>query len=98
MTETPDDAPPPPYLGYLKSLVTVLSVVMIVGFLVMIYAIVTGLPRRLSVDPSFITLPDGLEIETFTQADDWYAVVTKDGRIFIFDRDSGAIRQEVDIN
>ncbi|MEO0751304.1 MAG: DUF6476 family protein, partial [Pseudomonadota bacterium] len=33
----------------------------------------------------------------FTQGDDWYAVVTEDDQILIFDRDSGTLRQTITV-
>lgn len=45
--------------------------------------------------PATITLPDGTTATAFTQADDWFAVVTDDDRILIFDRDTGALVQTV---
>jgi hypothetical protein len=48
--------------------------------------------------PDSITLPDGAIAETFTQARDWFAVVTTDDRILIFDRASGELRQSITIN
>ena len=79
---------------------TVLTATMILGVL----AIVTLLVIRLQAPapappplPDTIALPEGVTALAITQARDWYAVVTGDERILIFDRDTGALRQEVAI-
>ena len=72
---------------------TVLTVVMIGGFLVLIVALV----MRLSADgpslPDSVALPEGSEASAFTQGSDWFAVVTTDDRILIYDRLTGQLRQ-----
>lgn len=74
---------------------TVLTVVMILGFLVLIAALV----MRLNADgpplPESIDLPEGTEAVAFTQGDDWYAVVTEDDTILVYDRLTGQLRQTV---
>ena len=40
-------------------------------------------------------LPDGARAVAFTQGSDWFAVVTADDRILVFDRLTGRLRQEV---
>ena len=92
-----DEAPEalPPSLRALRRLVTVLTAVMIVGFVVLIAALV----MRLNADgpplPDALALPAGAEAVAFTQGDDWYAVVTRDDRILVYDRLTGRLRQEV---
>ena len=88
----------PANLAFLRRLVTVLTVVMIAGVLTVIALLVTRLTRDTPLLPSEITLPDGAEARAFTQGDDWYAVVTSDNRILIFDRLTGALRQTVTID
>jgi hypothetical protein len=80
-----NDAPLPPQIAFLKRLVTVLSVVMIAGFL-------DPLPL-----PERITLPDGAAARAFTQGDDWFAVVTSDNEILIYDRATSQLQQRVQI-
>lgn len=77
---------------------TVLTVVMIGGLLVITTLIVIRFSATRPVLPDAITLPDGTRAEAFTQGRDWYAVVTQDNRILIFDRSSGALRQTVTID
>ena len=47
--------------------------------------------------PDVVTLPDGAKATAFTRGPDWYAVVTSDDRIVIFDAETGEIRQVVQI-
>ena len=68
---------------------------MIFGVVVVIGLLVTRLTRDTPVLPSEITLPDGARAVAFTQAADWYAVVTDGGEILVFDRMTGALRQTV---
>jgi hypothetical protein len=103
MSEDVMDQPPIPEaearnLRFLRRLVTVLTSVMIVGLVTVVALLVirlqTPAPPALAL-PDRIALPDGVRALAFTQGRDWYAVVTDDDRILIFDRDSGALRQSV---
>jgi len=98
--ETPETSGDlPPHLKRLQRLVTVLTVVMIGGLLVLIAAIVIRLnvAAPAPVLPGQIALPPGTQAQAITTGPGWYAVVTGDDRILIYDRDSGALRQEVAI-
>lgn len=65
------------------------GVVVIIGLIVMrFYDVPPPLPETL-------TLPDGARVHSFTQGPDWYAVVTQDNRILIYDRVTGQLRQTV---
>ncbi|MEQ6204120.1 DUF6476 family protein [Sulfitobacter sp. HNIBRBA2951] len=90
-----DDLSEPSNLRFLRRMVTVLTTVMIVGVVVVIGLLVTRLSRDTPVLPSEITLPDGAKAVAFTQAADWYAVVTDADEILVFDRMTGALRQTV---
>ncbi|WP_290686768.1 MULTISPECIES: DUF6476 family protein [unclassified Haematobacter] len=98
-----DDAPPPealpPSLRFLKLLVTVLTATLIIGVLTIVVLLVTRLPRAAAPPPlpETVTLPDGTTPIAFTQGTDWYAVVTAENEILIFDRATGALRQRVEI-
>ncbi|MBQ0749263.1 MAG: hypothetical protein KBT70_03605 [Roseovarius sp.] len=97
-----DNSPPvsPATLKFLARLVTLLTATMIVGLLVIIALLVTrfwaeddgALPL-----PDSITLPQGSTPTAVTQGDDWFAIVTEDNRILIYDRQSGRLRQTVTI-
>ena len=98
-----DDTPPPvspATLKFLARLVTVLTATMIAGVLVITGLLVTRLQRDAPPAPALpdtITLPDGATARAITMGGDWYAVVTTDDRILIFDRASGDLRQTVRI-
>lgn len=85
----------PPHLNLLKWLVTGLTVVMIAGFLVLITTLVIRLNAAPLPLPERISLPDGVTATAFTQGPDWFAVVTSDNRILIYDRTTTALRQTI---
>jgi len=78
--------------------VTVLTAVMIGGVLVVIVLLVTRLRDDGPDIPAAITLPDGATAQAFTQGRGWYAVVTQDDQILIFDQLTGKLRQTVTID
>lgn len=98
METSSDNGTLPPQLIFLKRLVTALGVVMIGGFLVLIAALVIRLNADPLPLPDRITLPQGVTATAFTQGTDWFAVVTSDNRILIYDRTTSALRQEVTID
>ncbi len=99
MNDTPEPPlPEPANLKFLRLLVTTLTATMIVGLLIIITLIVIRYRDQRAPLPATITLPDGATATAFTQGPDWYAVVTGDSRILIFDRASGTLRQTVEIN
>ncbi|MFU8776737.1 MAG: DUF6476 family protein [Roseovarius sp.] len=97
-----DNSPPvsPATLKFLARLVTLLTATMIVGLLVIIALLVTrfwaesdgALPL-----PDNLALPQGTRATAFTQGPDWFAIVTDDNRILIYDRTGGSLRQTVTI-
>ena len=91
------ESPEPSNLRFLRRLVTVLTGVMIAGVLLIIALIVIRFNDTPPPLPEIIELPDGTTATAFTQADGWFAVVTSDNRILIFDRITGQIRQTVEI-
>lgn len=76
-------------------LVTTLTVVMICGVVVVVGLLVTRLSDDTPTLPDEITLPGGARAQAVTIGDGWYAVVTDDQRILIFDRTTGKLRQTV---
>jgi hypothetical protein len=90
-----DDPSEPANLRFLRRLVTVLTATMIAGFLVLIATLVIRFPERGVELPETITLPEGVEASAFTVGRDWYAIVTADDRILIYDRGTGELRQTV---
>lgn len=85
-------------LRFLRTLVTVLTSVMIAGFIILIVFLVTRFPDASGIAlPEEIALPGNAEAVAFTQADDWFAVVTDNDQILIFDRTGDTLIQTVDI-
>ncbi len=96
-----NDSPQPVDAGtvkFLRVLVTVLTATMIVGLLVVIGLLVTMFSDlKTPALPDTITLPSGAKATAFTQGGRWYAVVTADDRILIFNRTTGQLMQTVEI-
>lgn len=85
-------------MKYLRILVTVLTATMILGFIVIVVLFVIRFSDAFGPKlPDVITLPDGTTPTAFTKGADWYAVVTSDDRILIFDLDSGELRQTLQV-
>ena len=89
----------PATLKFLARLVTVLTATMIVGLIVITGLLVTRLGREPApvALPEVISLPDGARATAVTRGAGWYAVVTDDDRILIYDAQSGALRQDVKV-
>lgn len=87
----------PANLRLLRRLVTTLMVVMILGLLTIVGLFVMrfAAPPAPAL-PDRITLPDGTTARAFTRGDDWFAIVTSDDRILIYNQD-GTLRQEIAI-
>ena len=95
MEENPQPVDPAT-VKYLRLLVTILTATMILGFLVIVVLFVIRFSDAFGPElPKAIALPDGTKASAFTQGGDWYAVVTTDNQILIFDRDSGKLRQTI---
>jgi hypothetical protein len=90
--QSPDGLPPG--LRFLKGLVIALALTMMAGVITIVALLVTRLNGSVPL-PESITLPDGATAQAITVGNNWYAVVTTDNRILIFDRLTGALRQEV---
>ena len=98
MDDTPDTEGLPPSLRFLKGLVIVLTLTMIVGVITVVAVIVTRMPTAMRSPlllPDQITLPSGTTAQAVTMGDDWIGVVTGNDRFLIFDRSTGALRQDV---
>ena len=76
-------------------MVMLLTAVMIGGVLVTFALIVIRLSDRTPTLPDKIELPDGAKAQAVTIGNNWYAVVTDDNRILIFDKTTGKQRQEI---
>ncbi len=78
-------------------LVATLAGVMILGFVVLIAALVIRLNADPLPLPDRIALPAGVTAVAFTQGTDWFAVVTDADTILVYDRGTGTLRQTVEI-
>lgn len=87
----------PANLKFLRHLVTVLTAVMIGGLVIVVALIVTRFYGSGPEMPTSITLPDGSEATAFTRGENWYAVVTKDNQILIYDDVTGQLKQTIEI-
>ncbi|MFP4239527.1 DUF6476 family protein [Rhodosalinus sp.] len=97
MNEAPRQEEEPAQLRFLRRLVTALTATMVVGLLVVIGLLVIRLTDRAPVLPEVIALPGDAKAVALTQGPGWYAVVTDDDRILIYDRDTGALVQTVQV-
>ena len=93
-----DDQPPnaniqlPRNLRFLQRLVTLLTVSMIGGILI-ITALLAFKLRSESINfPQTLVLPDGTKPIAFTQTKDWYSIITEANEILIYKNDGTLIR------
>ncbi|WP_299896197.1 DUF6476 family protein [uncultured Ruegeria sp.] len=93
----PQEPQETPQLRLLRRMVMLLTAVMIGGVLVTFALIVIRLSDRTPNVPDQIELPDGARAQALTIGSNWYAVVTDDNRILIFDKTTGKLRQEIAI-
>jgi len=99
MDETPLSQTEVKNLRFLRILVTALTATMILGLLSIVALLVirfTGAPAG-PVLPDQITLPADSKAVAFTQAPDWFAVVTDGNEILIFARPDGKLLQTIKI-
>lgn len=96
MDDTPEPVEPA-NLRFLRQLITVLTVVMIGGLVVVVGLLVTRFYSSGPEMPDSIELPDGTKATAFTRGDAWYAVVTADNEILIFDAMTGQLKQTIEI-
>lgn len=89
--------PEPGNLRFLRLLVTGLTATMVAGLLVLIALFVIRFPTAPAPLPDKINLPDGTRAQAFTATPGWYAVVTTDDRILIYNRADGQLRQEITV-
>ena len=99
MIDAPMQPEEPANLKFLRRLVTVLTGTMIVGVVVIIGLLVMRINVKpaTTLMPASINLPDGVSASAYTVGTGWYAVVTTDNQILIFDQESGNLRQTIQI-
>jgi hypothetical protein len=86
-----------PQLKWLRRMVMALTAVMIGGVVLTFALIVIRLSDRTPTLPEEVELPDGASAQAVTIGANWYAVVTDDNRILIFDKTTGKLKQTVDL-
>ena len=98
MDNAPEDqAPEPANLRFLRRMVTVLTATMIAGVILITSLLVIRYNQSATPLPDTIVLPDGTTATAFTQARNWYAVVTDNDQILVFSRDSGRLIQTLQV-
>ena len=85
-------------IKWLRRMVMALTSVMIGGVLVTFALIIFRLSDRTPTLPEDISLPDGASAQAVTIGSNWYAVVTDDDRILIFDKTTGKLHQSVTLD
>ncbi len=77
---------------------TILTVTMIGGFLTIVALFVMRFSEMNNVElPDKISLPEGATVTAFTQGAGWFAVVTENDEILIYNRATGNLRQRIQI-
>ncbi|WP_170454906.1 DUF6476 family protein [Ruegeria arenilitoris] len=94
----PQEPQETPQLRLLRRMVMLLTAVMIGGVLVTFALIVIRLSDRTPNLPDQIELPDGAKAQAVTIGNNWFAVVTDDNRILIFDKTTGKQRQQISLD
>ena len=95
-----DDQPPngdfqlPRNLRFLQRLVTLLTVSMIGGILIIVAMLAFKIRDENINFPQTLILPDGTKPIAFTQTKDWYSVITDTNEIFIY-KDDGTLIQSI---
>ena len=87
-----------PQLTFLRRLVTILTLTMIGGIITLVTLIFMRFqdePVSLGF-PESIMLPDGSTPLAFTRGEDWYAVVTNEKQILIYDL-NGVLFQTINV-
>ena len=85
-------------LRFLRRLVTALTATMIFGLLAIVGLLVIRFSAPGSpILPDELRLPEGAAATAFTQGSGWYAIVTDRNEILIYDRQTGALRQTIEI-
>ena len=68
---------------------TILTATMIGGVLLIVVLIVMRFREVPPPLPDAVSLPDGARAVSFTQGPDWYAIVTDQDEILVYDRVTG---------
>ncbi|MDB3859959.1 DUF6476 family protein [Paracoccaceae bacterium] len=87
----------PTSIKFLKLLVTVLAGVMIIGFVIIVCVFVISFRKSPTLIPATLELPRNVNPIAYTQTTNWYAIVTDDDEILIFDNTGNEI-QKIKVN
>lgn len=86
----------PPSVRLLQWLVIGLTASLMLGVITFVTVVVIRFRAPApAVWPEALALPEGTDPLSVAQGRDWIGVVTRDDRILIYDRASGALRQTV---
>ncbi|WP_225028432.1 DUF6476 family protein [Xinfangfangia pollutisoli] len=100
MADAPDGAPLPRSLRLLQALVILLTLSMIAGVITVVWLLVTRMPGSLPAPaagprlPADLALPAGETASAVTFGEGWSAVVTRTGRILVYDA-KGVVVQDI---
>ncbi|GLQ34663.1 hypothetical protein GCM10007939_09460 [Amylibacter marinus] len=98
MNDTLETPVEPANLRFLRRLVTLLLIVMILGFITLIALFVMRFSAETERKPlTSITLPAGVTASAYTRGGDWYAIVTADNQILIYNQSDQSLRQSIQI-
>tara|TARA_B100001758_G_C18348770_1_gene578552 strand:+ start:286 stop:621 length:336 start_codon:yes stop_codon:yes gene_type:complete len=87
----------PPSIKLLKLLVTVLACVMIIGFIIIVSLFVLNFQKSHVSIPVTLELQNGVKPIAYTKTKDWYAIVTDEHEILIYDNSGNRI-QKIKVN
>lgn len=99
MQDSPEVLPEPANLRFLRRLVTGLTATMIIGLVAIFVLIVMTFSRASNIQTlTDIKLPAGVTATSYTKGSDWYAIVTTDDQILIYNADDQTLRQTIKID
>ncbi len=82
-----------PTIKFLKLLVTVLAGVMIIGFVIIVSLFILNFRTSSIPMPAKIELPSSVSPVAYTQTKNWYAIITDQDEIFIYDKAGNQIQK-----
>lgn len=77
-----------------------MTTTMIIGFIIIVGLLIAkfnSLRGEIS-EPAFpdeIILPNGIQADAFTTTKDWFAIITNNDKILVYNRDSGKLIQQI---
>ncbi|MEM7295605.1 MAG: DUF6476 family protein [Pseudomonadota bacterium] len=89
----PTEIEEPRTLRFLRRLVTILTAVMIGGVLLIVLLLAVRLQTPGPAWPPELALPPGVDVLSISAGPGWYAVITAEARLLIFDS-AGDLRSD----